>query len=220
MPTPVYFLTPVARVERSFRRYASCQCVAQLREPSGRCREHGCPGQFAFHDARMLIAHVEKPVPGPGVAEESPDDWSAYRYDSRWPRKCECGYVFGDRTGEHRQVRDERLYSGCPDGQLYTLRDAPVGAMWDAWWMTDDYKGADGLCLVVKTPGGDWMVDGRASNCTRPDDWTHRCWTRTGDPRTGMVTVGKTYGPTCAAGAGSIAIGRYHGFLVQGLLTD
>jgi lambda family phage portal protein len=55
----------------------------------------------------------------------------------------------------------------------------------------------------VRTPGGTWDIDGRASNCTRPDDDTHRCWVRHGDPRTGVVHVDKD-GDTCGAGSGSI----------------
>lgn len=219
MPIPVFFLTPLARVERVFRRYAACQCLSELRDARGRCREHGCPGQFPYHDARMIVQHLDKPVPGPDACEASPE-WEPFRYDRRWPAKCECGYVFGDGAGEVRQVRDERLYGGCPDGQIYTLASAPVGAMWDASWMAATHRGPDGICLVVRTPGGEWMVDGPASNCTRPGDPTHRCWTRAGDPRGGMVDVGKGYGPTCSAGAGSIQVGGYHGFLRAGMLTD
>ncbi len=94
--------------------------------------------------------------------------------------------------------------------------DLPAGAM---WFSDDDYypKGPDGRTLFVKTPGGDWLVDGPASNCTKPDDKAHRCWCRHGIAPN--ITVDKN-GNTCSAGAGSIAIGNYHGFLRNGILTN
>jgi hypothetical protein len=69
----------------------------------------------------------------------------------------------------------------------------------------------------VKCPGGrDWIIDGRARNCSMPEDDTHRCWIRHGEPP--AITVGKAGGFTCAAG-GSIRAGRYHGFLVNGVFS-
>lgn len=118
-----------------------------------------------------------------------------------------------------------------PTGEHVSLSEAPVGAMWDATWYMPEWKGDDGIALIVKTPGGTWFVDGPAKNCTRRDDWerregtsvyckrpAHRCWVRHGDPRTGIVTVDKN-GTTCGAGAGSIQCGTYHGFLREGYLT-
>jgi hypothetical protein len=91
--------------------------------------------------------------------------------------------------------------------------------MWDAWWMPGSWRGSDGIALMVRCPNGsDWHVDGRASNCTLPDDRVHKCWVRHGDPRGCRVTVDKN-GNTCAAGGGSIIAGDYHGFLVDGVLT-
>lgn len=77
--------------------------------------------------------------------------------------------------------------------------------------------GPDGRTLFVVTPGGVWNVDERASNCTLPNDNEHYCWVRHGIPP--MVTVDKV-GKTCAAGAGSIMMGKYHGFLRNGKLTN
>jgi hypothetical protein len=72
---------------------------------------------------------------------------------------------------------------------------------------------------MVRCPNGsDWHVDGRASNCTMPTDKVHKCWVRHGDPRASNLTVDKN-GFTCAAGAGSIQAGDYHGFLQAGVLT-
>jgi hypothetical protein len=154
--------------------------------------------------------------------------------DPRWPRTCEtCGIAFD--ASATRQLWTDALYRGARDGQLYTLREAPVGAMWNADWLAgkarDAWTGPDGLSLHVRTPGGDWCVDGECSNCTRKQDvpvpdkpgWTrfersHYCWVRHGDPRTGDVHVDKD-GVTCEAGAGSIITGGWHGFLHHGYLT-
>jgi hypothetical protein len=97
--------------------------------------------------------------------------------------------------------------------------DLPVGAIFFMSWLegVEGYCGPDGKSLCVITPGGGWQVDSRASNCTKPDDDIHKCWVRHGIPP--KVTVDKI-GNTCAAGAGSILIGKYHGFLRNGELTD
>lgn len=91
------------------------------------------------------------------------------------------------------------------------------------WWQ-DDYAGrcfhwdnCDGRHLHAMLPNGAyWDIDGRANNCTLPDDRTHRCWVRDGEPP--AVTAGKA-GHTCSAGAGSILAGDYHGFLRDGVFT-
>lgn len=62
------------------------------------------------------------------------------------------------------------------------------------------------------------MIDGRASNCTMPDDNVHKCWVRHGRPEDGTLHVDKN-GNTCAAGAGSIATPNFHGFLHNGDLS-
>lgn len=133
--------------------------------------------------------------------------------DPRWPTRCECGFEFRD-SDPHQQWTD-MLYRRADTGQLTTIRDAPPGAMWDAVWYP--WKGPDGRSLVVKCPNGsDWMIDSRASNCTMPKDTVHRCWIRHGEPPN--LTVDKQ-GLTCAAGAGSIQAGDYHGFMRAGVLT-
>lgn len=167
------------------------------------------------HDADARIADSDLRTDWPGSSGDHPD--VIPHDDPRWPQECEkCGEPF--QLDDEWQLNVRQLYSGAPDGRLYNLWDAPVGAMWDAHWMSDWRRGPDGLCLVVRTPGGDWTVDGEASNCTRKGE-PHQCWVRHGDPRTGDVHVDKD-GDTCAAGAGSIAIGSYHGFLRNGHLTD
>ena len=89
--------------------------------------------------------------------------------------------------------------------------------MWDAFLAGPSMQGPDGKSLVVICPNGEqWMIDGHASNCTQRDDTgpygvAHRCWTRIGTPP--LIQVGKSFGKTCSAGAGSIQAGNYHGFL-------
>jgi len=112
-------------------------------------------------------------------------------------------------------------------GWIYEVGDhtVPAGAM---WWRNiptipdPPEPGARqffaGEHLVVMTPGGVWNIDSRASNCGLPQDTVHRCWPRRGRPP--KVTVDKSFGPTCEAGAGSIQVGAYHGFLRDGALSD
>lgn len=143
-------------------------------------------------------------------------------------------------TDERRD--DNIVYVACGggrDGQRFTLGEAPAGAMWDAHWMKheDLRTGPDGITLVVRLPNGrDWLVDSEASNCTRtqwgPKEidgkmhekvWlgrTHYCWVRHGDPRQPSTVHVDKNGDTCAAGAGSILSGGYHGFLHHGHLVS
>jgi len=101
-------------------------------------------------------------------------------------------------------------------GESLTLEQLPIGAIWDATWKRR--KGFDGRAIYVLIPGRyPWFVDGRASNCSKPNDLDHRCWIRHGEPP--LLHVDKA-GLTCAAGAGSIiAPDGWHGFLSHGYLT-
>lgn len=172
-------------------------------------RRLGAEGQVCPktpYGCRASVVVFEGEVPDPHTTKVDPTP--------EHPTQCaECGQSL---TGNcYRDV--QKLYEGCPDGKRYTLHDAPPGAMWDAHWMSEFFKGPDGKCLVVKCPNGrEWMIDGPASNCTMPEDRVHRCWTRGGSPEAGTVDVGKHYGPTCTAGGGSIQAGDYHGFLRYG----
>jgi hypothetical protein len=195
------------------------------------------PGQYSYHNARVSIgtrrARWTKEDPELHRRRYIRSPAPLHRSDPRWPKRCVCGYRF--KATDEWQTNGELLYRGAPDGKLYTLRDAPVGAAWDASWMTEPWQGPDGIALVVKTPGGDWTVDGEASNCTRTqwgpkkirgklhqNVWlgrTHYCWVRHGDPRNPSTLHVDKNGNTCAAGAGSILAGNYHGFLHHGHLT-
>lgn len=131
---------------------------------------------------------------------------------------CECGAPDcpGTRSALSRFGGSRTEYD-TPSGQL------EPGSM---WWSDHsgpdghrcmDWDNCDGRHLHVMLPNGHyWDVDSRANNCTLPDDRTHRCWIRDGEPP--HVTAGKA-GHTCTAGAGSIQAGDYHGFLQNGVLT-
>lgn len=144
--------------------------------------------------------------------------------DPRWPAICQgCGRPFED--GDERQVWTERLYRRADTGDLRVLHskmqppDVPMaepGAMWDAVWIPEPWRGPDGISLMVRCPrndGGpgmcpDWPVD-------MPSTGSGGLWVRAGDPRAGAVTVspsisiGKDQGP-----------GSYHGWLQDGVLSD
>lgn len=168
-----------------------------------------------YHQAMTLIG--DEPESTRATGDDHPHD------DPRWPDACEkCGNPFSD--GDEWQRFRRAIYRRPDTGDEMVLSDAPVGAIWDARWFLDHYKegfyvGPDGRCLVVRTPGGEWMIDSRASNCTMPDDNAHKCWVRHGKPEDGTLHVDKN-GVTCAAGAGSILCGDYHGFLHHGELTS
>lgn len=187
------FIEPLGLTRRYLRRYADNSNTA-------------CPN--SWHDARVLLDEV------PTLDTEVIGDlWD--HNDTRWPTKCShCDYEFSPT--EEWQLFLEKLYASNDRKLITTLRDAPVGAMYYADWLSENRRGPDGHRLMVRTPGGWWDVDSRASNCTKPHDHEHRCWVRHGIPP--KVTVDKN-GNTCAAGAGSILVGKYHGFLRDGYLT-
>lgn len=112
-------------------------------------------------------------------------------------------------------------YRNVETGEEVTGRELPVGAIWDQAKLSPAYAaraGADGRYLVCKLPGGHhWSIDGRANNCGRPDDDVHRCWVRHGEAP--ALTVNKE-GDTCVAGAGSIQVPDWHGFLRNGVLEE
>lgn len=170
-----------------------------------------CDGKGA-HAAEAPLADSSEPGDdqvGGELADVAPE---------RWPTRCDaCGDVAPAEA--HRYIMQRRLYdtaSGSPEpGDLFLAdcwqRYGPgqTCAYWD---------NCPGQHLYAVLPNGHhWDVDSRASNCTLPQDRAHRCWVRHGDPP--AVHVDKE-GHTCAAGAGSIAVPGYHGFLHHGAFTS
>lgn len=179
------------------------------------------------HDAVACYGHyhrAEISLPD-GLVADNEASWlmkDPYEFKKEdFPVKCDkCDYVFqedNDHYGFH--ARRAWIRSDTREFICNNVHQAPAGAMWYADWMQDDphMLGPDGKCLCVMTPGGEWMIDSRASNCSMPNDIVHKCWVRHGIPP--LITVDKN-GITCQAGAGSILAGNYHGFLHNGILVQ
>ena len=83
------------------------------------------------------------------------------------------------------------------------VKSAPVGSMWNADWYKDSglKPGPDGMWLIIKTPGGDWFVDGPSNNGNG--------WTREG------AAPNITARPSILT-----ANNQYHGWLTNGQLTE
>lgn len=184
-----FMLTPTARAARFLRRFWSVDTGLRLCEPSG------------YHDEAMRIEDTELIREGRSVRIE-PMDWP--KGDPRWPTRCHCGHEFDDK--EVRQLFYLPIYR-TPDGREVTIHatpprgieTAPVGSMWFADWYAEvGWKGPDGRSLVVRTPGGDWAIDGPSNNGNG--------WTREGEP------------PFVTARPSILIDGRYHGFLTNGEL--
>ncbi len=196
-PIRCFLLEDVGKLRRYLRRYHD-NCTAPWTPFGGMTFLDEVP-----HQPRTMISLSDKP------------DGLVPRDDPRWPKTCECGRDFVDT--DHWQIFTDSVYRRSDTGEEHSLRTAPPGAMWDAWWYSDYLKGADGRCLVVVCPDRrEWLIDGRAKNCTMPNDNEHKCWVRHGEPPN--ITVDKN-GKTCAAGAGSIMTGTWHGFLRNGYLV-
>lgn len=155
------------------------------------------------HNAEQVIVEVRPRVDGDTTRDSEP----AEKEDPRWPRSCRCGYQFADDDQWQFNIRS--LFRSTT-GALYTLNPdrlgAPVGAMWDAVWYGDHHRGthrnADGRYLVVRTPAGDWPIDGPSSNCNGDG------WQRVGIPPRITVTPSIGFGDPQ----------RMHGWLRDGVL--
>jgi hypothetical protein len=218
--TPVFFVEPTDRAYIYLRRYSH--------GPETVCSVGNYHNKSVFVEERPAKLSPSEDFPGRAFCV-SPE-LEEFAFSSLWPTNCDCGYKFG--LDDEFQVNAERIYeSKQRPGEKFTLRDDTPGMMWDAWWYSDHYKGRDGMSLVAVCPDGkSWMIDSRCSNCTMPDDDTHDCWCRHGEPP--LITVDKNPEPgetTCQAGAGSIQTYKYidgkqlpswHGFLRNGIFVE
>lgn len=192
------------------RIYWSDDCVRQ--SPKGSYK--------SCHNAKIKLGETDTVGDwfGFGKVEDYPQD--------RWPTACEhCGLAVPfDSEDIKKQVFTKMRWttdSGRPEpGDMYWVTylhndadDQEDGTGCVIW---DDCTEKRGHLYVVCPDGSDWDIDGRASNCTMKDDREHRCWVREGEPPN--VTVSKK-GKSCAAGAGSIDVPGYHGFLRGGSFT-
>lgn len=180
-------------------------------------------GLMTYHDASVRL------VDGPALGDWGIGGDKADYSPDRWPQACDgCDRAWDEiLRGEdpsllQRMIFRTRLYDTA-DGE-----PAPGDLFWADWkhwpepcssWRVPTTCGAgwsncDGRHLIAVLPNGQhWDIDSRASNCTLLEDQEHRCWVRTGDPP--ALTAGKG-GRTCSAGAGSISVPGWHGFLVAG----
>lgn len=176
---PCFWLEPSERIQRDLRRYAG---------------DSVCLYGHGYHNAEAPLDEILSPATDIIQAASHPKE------DPRWPTRCQCGYEFV--AEDQFQVFQRRLYKRSDTSTLVTLQEAPVGAMWDADWYPR--KGPDGRCLVVMTPGGEWMVDGPST--------TGGNWTRTGEV------------PFITATPSILITNRsepdYHGFLTNGVLIE
>jgi hypothetical protein len=229
-PCKLITVTGVRAYYRTFWHVGAVKAITPCNECAGGHIEVGdyterCPNNFGggtvgdTHEGTRLLEDVhDLEVWGrwDDVQPTGPDD-------PRWPSVCDhCGalapagtagpYKVGDRHADvTRVVNVTRLYSN-PSG-AYEVGDLvylPCNrAKGDGCPYWDNCTGRH---LHAVLPNGHlWDIDSRANNCTLRNDRTHRCWTQEGDPAV-HLTVGKR-GPTCAAGAGSIQHGDYHGFV-------
>lgn len=162
---------------RSLRRYSPNKC------PSG-----------TIHDVTVVI---DERLEGANDGVFLKEDFGS---DPRWPASCPCGYAF--QESDHWQVHVDRLWQGAPDGKLYATHDVdlPIGAMWDAEWLKDVWKGLDGLSLVVRLPAGvDFPMD-----MTLGDN----SWARIGTP------------PDITLHPSVNSIGAYHGTIRNGVISE
>jgi hypothetical protein len=205
-----FLLEPTGNTRISLRRYSRHD-----RNTPDCCPRY--PGKYSYHTVQNFI--FDEPIEYDNEDSITNGVKSAPSHDDpRWPKQCHCGYSFQD--DDHWQRFAEQLYRRSDTGEIMTIAEAPVGALWYAPHYDHIYTPQGEHCLMCKTPGGEWCIDSQASNCTIPDDRRqerHHCWVLTGLPPD--VTAGKG-GPTCSAGAGSIQCGSYHGFLRNGYLEE
>lgn len=204
-----FLIAPGNHAKVELRRYT--------RDEVGRCPSSG----LGYHNAEVEIGNASARVEGDDFVIAAPD--ISDHGDSRWPTACTCGYVF--QEGDHWQTGTSVFWIG-PDGSQRPLHEWGTGAMFDAFWM-GGYGSVNGdgpaWSVICPGPGGGagriWHIGSEASNCTRKGE-DHDCWCCHGEAP--KLTVDKQPEPgrsTCEAGAGSIIVGDWHGFLRDGFLV-
>jgi hypothetical protein len=185
----LFLAEPTDETFRELRRYKSGSSAS------------ACPGSMSYHNASVPYDRVPVVFADPDrktIRGDVPESEKPSQDDPRWPTKCEgCDYIF--QPEDPWQVFVEAIYRRPDTGEEFTLRKAPVGAVWDCPWYIS--KGPDGKCICIMTPGGEWMPDLPSSSGTP--------WHRTG-------TLPKI---TCTP---SILIphSQYHAWLRDGVLVD
>jgi hypothetical protein len=202
-----FLLEKTGRVEVMLRRYRSPSTFPDT----------SCPTGYGYHNASFPIGDETEVCDEQGSIQNGRMDIPAHD-DTRWPTTCPCGYIFEEEDNWQRTAYP--LYRRTDTGEEMVLKDLPVGAMYYAEWLDDVFCPQNEHCLVVQTPGGEWIIDSQSSNCSMKDDFRqerHHCWIQHGYPPN--VTVDKQ-GVSCSAGGGSIECNNYHGFLRNGCLVN
>lgn len=139
-PIPCFWLERTDRVRQSLRRftYSKGEPDSCPTNPKG----YGHEASVQIEDAPL----VEDDHGYVAIGDDFPHD------DPRWTTHCACGYAFQDTDNWQRFV--DPIYRRVDTSEELTLQNPPPGAMWDAYWMSDFWKGPDGRSLTVQTPGG------------------------------------------------------------------
>lgn len=183
-----------------------------------------CIGGLECHRAETIVNRYEL---APNA--KYPGEWiSQDERRAKAPKYCtRCGnWDFSEAARNQASGSRGRVWERLDTGERAdNLNAFGPGAMWFVQWYKNDESGFYFIPgfgeqaeppLSVRTPGGDWLIDQRCSNCTRPEDNEHRCWVRHGIPP--HITVDKN-GNTCNAGGGSVLKPTWHGFLRDGFLV-
>lgn len=169
----------------------------------------------SYHNSMKHIRDIDNIYTTVPTAESifgNKEDFTA----EQWGTCCDtCGAPVPSDGSSNYQVFSKRLYDTA-SGEL------EPGCLFYSPWYDDIYwsnQNTPTLCAILPN-GTHWTIDGRASNCTRPDDKTHRCWVRHGNPEEANTMHVDKNGDTCSAGAGSIIGGDWHGFLHHGVFVE
>lgn len=175
---PAFWCEPTDRQAVYLRRW-----VPGRYDPETKLYQNECPqGIHGYHHApKVRIEDQPVVMRGSGDDRSYASPLEAPHDDPRWPKACPCGREFVD--SDIWQALGDVLYQRRDTGAIVPLRELPVGALWDAWWMGlhTGWKGKDGICLMVKTPAGDWCPDQPSTSGTP--------WNRRGDVKANPPTV-------------------------------
>ena len=153
------------------------------------------------------------------ISKETFDKRGLGELGEKMPKEMNCSRCGQKYNGEelNYHMRGETKWNTPNE------KDDKPGYMFESEWIHNNGKcmywdNCESPHLQIVLPnGGIWDSDSRASNCTKKEDKIHRCWIKHGDITN--LTIDKN-GNTCAAGAGSIMSGKFHGFIRNGRIVD
>jgi len=232
-----FFLEPTGRTKVALRRY------------NWDGEYNKCTGKYGHHDAQTEVGEAVEDKDKDGYINSIPLEKYAHDTRWPVVCGCGYVFtpkdefqVFQDSIYRRTDTGEEMALRDAPAGAIWHM-------WWFAGNEGNGYSGCvNNQYLSCRLPGGhDWCIDGVALNCDSPckncgkpyhmhqrdagpnggpnaanctayvDARPHHCWVREGVPP--LLTVGKT-GITCGAGAGSILVPGWHGFLRNGFLEQ